>query len=326
MTDSDFNPACACPALGAEPMLEQAGFPYIMKKLSLLLLAGILAATAAAQSYDFPSLAMEEGVRRGYILVEYQRTEVAPDDGSNADRHAGIFRLYPEYDFYTIAAWAWAYQPVIDVLDKIGVVDMDKIIVTGHSRGGQAAMAGGIFDERIAIVAPSTGGPFTLGSTRQRDPEGFRGTMDYSGNFLEKQPHWYHPRYYRFAKRQNKLPWDAPTLVALVAPRPLLNFNSIGDGINNGLAHEVGIRAGMLIFGWMDAEQWCRLHWRDAENQYGQEGHDQGPEEFNAIYNYADELFFQKGRGPSTYNAAPNTDNWLYDPARHPLMKDWTVP
>lgn len=281
---------------------------------------------APEHGHPSPTYSMEEGVRRGYMLVEYERTEVAPDDKSNGDRSKGIFRLYPEYDFYTIAAWGWAYQPVIDVLDQLGVVDTKKVIVTGHSRGGQAAMAGGIFDETIAIVAPSTGGPFSVGSTRQRDPDGFRGTMDYSANFREKQPHWYHPRYYAFAGRQNKLPWDAPTLAALIAPRPLINFNSMGDGINNGLAHEVGIRAGMLIYGWMNAAKWCRLHWRDVKNEYGQEGHDQGPEEFNAIYDYADEYFFKKAPGPSTYNVGPNSDTWLYDPVRHPLLKNWDVP
>jgi len=275
---------------------------------------------APEHGHPNPTYSMAEGVRRGYMVVEYERTEVAPDDRSNADRHAGIFRLYPEYDFYTIAAWGWAYQPVIDVLDQLGVIDMGKIIVTGHSRGGQAAMAGGIFDERIAIVAPSTGGPFSVGSTRQRDPEGFRGTMDYPANFARKQPHWYHPRYYQFAGRQNKLPWDAPTLVALIAPRPLLNLIAVDDGINNVLAHEAGIRAGILIYRWMNAEKWCRLHCRDVGNKYGQKGHDEGPEEFNAIYDYADEYFFHQPRGPSAYN------QWRYDPARYPLLKDWDVP
>ena len=70
------------------------------------------------------------------MVVEFERTEVAPDKPSNVNRKQGIFPLYPEYDFYTIVAWAWAYQPVIDVLDQLGVVDMKKIIVTGHSRGG----------------------------------------------------------------------------------------------------------------------------------------------------------------------------------------------
>jgi len=273
-----------------------------------------------------PGFSMAEGLRRGYMVVEFERTEVAPDTPGNANRKQGIFPLYPEYDFYTIAAWAWAYQPVIDVLDELGVVDMEKIIVTGHSRGGQTAMAAGIFDERIAIIAPSTGGPWSVGSFRQRDPNGYRGTMDYAELIRTRHSHWYHPRFGQFAKRQNRQPWDAATLVALTAPRPLLNLNAVGDGINNGLAHEAGIRAGMLIYGWWGAERWCRLHWRDKTNRYSQKGHDQGPEEFLAIFDYADECFFSKPCGPSTFNVAPKSDTWRYDPTKHPLLIDWQVP
>ena len=269
---------------------------------------------------------MAEGLRRGYAVVEFRRGEIAPDQADNANRKRGIFPLYPEYDFATIAAWGWAYQPVIDTLDRLGVVAMDKIVATGHSRGGQTAMAGAIFDERIAIAAPSTGGPFSVGSTRQRDPEGYRGKMDYPANFLKAQPHWFHPRYFEFVGKQNQQPWDATTLAALVAPRPLLHVNAVADGINNGLAHEAGIRAAQVIYGWWGAEQFPRLHWRDVENKFGQKGHDQGPEEFLAIFDFADEFFFGKPLGPSTYNAAPKSDTWRYDPAKFPLLIGWKIP
>jgi len=259
-------------------------------------------------------------------VVEFNRREVAPDSASNANRKEGIFPLYPEYDFYTIAAWAWAYQPVIDVLDRLGVVDMKRIIVTGHSRGGQTAMAGAIFDERIAIAAPSAGGPWSVGSFRQRDPQGYRGTMDYANLIKTQFPHWYVPRFAEFLGRQGKLPFDAATMVALVAPRPLIHVNAVADGINNGLAHEAGIRTGRLIYGWWGAEKWCRLHWRDVHNPFGQKGHDEGPEEFLAIFDFADEYFFGKPRGPSTFNAAPRSDSWRYDPAEYPLLIDWTIP
>jgi len=275
----------------------------------------------AAKEYS-----MAEGLRRGYAVAEYERNEVAPDDKNNADRHEGVFRLYPEYDFYTIGAWAWAYQVVIDVLDRLEVADMRKIIATGHSRGGFTAMAGTIFDERIAMAAPSAAGPFSTGSVRQRDPAGFRGTADYSEIMIEKFPHWFHPRYMQFKGRQNKLPWDVPTLTALVAPRPLLNLSSLGDGLDNWLAHEVGIRSGMAVYEWFGVGQWCRIHWRDVANAYGQKGHDEGPEEFNAIFDYADEYFFGKPRGPSTFNLMPNHSTWHYDPAKHPLLIDWRVP
>jgi hypothetical protein len=52
----------------------------------------------------------------------------------------------------------------------------------------------------------------------------------------------------------------------------------------------------------------------------------QGPEEFLAIFDYADEVFFGKPRGPSTYNVAPKSDTWRYDPAQYPLLIDWRPP
>jgi len=270
----------------------------------------------------------EEGVRRGYLFVEFNREEVAPDEAENADRNDGIFRLYPEpeYDWHTIAAWAWAYQLVIDVLDDLRLVDMDKIIVTGHSRGGQAAMAAAIFDERIDVVAPSTGGPFSLGSHRQRDPDGFRGTQDYPGRFQAKQPHWYHPRYGEFAgELQNNMPWDVATLVALVAPRTICHVNSVDDKINNWLAHEAGIRVGQLIYSWWNEEDRVRMHWRGVSNDYGQTGHDQGREEYEAIYDCGDEFFYGKP-GTTNWNVSPGKTSWEYDPVEYPLLIDWTTP
>ena len=111
-----------------------------------------------------------------------------------------------------------------------------------------------------------------------------------------------------------------------MAPPPLLNLSSLGDGLDNWLAHEVGIRSGMAIYLWFGAGPWCRIHWRDVANAYGQKGHDEGPEEFNAIFDYADEYFFGRPRGPSTFNVMPNHMTWHYDPAKYPLLIDWQVP
>ncbi len=274
------------------------------------------------------SFGPEEGVRRGYLFVEFNRDEVAPDEASNADRNEGIFRLYPEpdYDWHTIAAWAWAYQLVIDVVDRLGLVDTSKIMVTGHSRGGQTAMAAAIFDERIDVVAPSTGGPFSLGSHRQRDPGGFRGTWDYPDRFKTRQPHWYHPRYGEFSgELQDNMPWDVATLVALVAPRAICHVNSVDDKINNWLAHEAGIRVAQVIYSWWGQEHLVRMHWRGVSNDYGQTGHDQGREEYEAIYDCGDEIFYDIP-GSTKWNVSPGKTTWEYDPDAHPLLIDWTIP
>lgn len=59
-----------------------------------------------------------EAVKRGYAVVKFNREDVALDQPDN--RRSGVFSLYPEpeYDWATIAAWAWFYQPLIDQLVK----------------------------------------------------------------------------------------------------------------------------------------------------------------------------------------------------------------
>ncbi|WP_229487540.1 alpha/beta hydrolase [Pseudoduganella lutea] len=276
--------------------------------------------------YPNPTFSKDEGVRRGYAVVEFNRDEVAPDDPNNADRKAGVFALYPEYDFHTIGAWAWAYQPVINVLQQEGATDMAKIIGAGHSRGGATAMAAAIFDERIAFVAPSATGPFSTSVMRQRDPAGFRGRDDYAEIMVKQFPHWYHPRFRAFAGRGLRMPWDAPTLAALVAPRPLLSLSSLGDGYDNYLALESGIRADTMIYDWFGAGRWVRVHWRDFENSFGQKGHNLGPEEFLAIYDMADEYFFGKSPGKSNFNRGPGRQGWMTDPIKNPLKLNWSTP
>ncbi len=55
--------------------------------------------------------AAKRAVQRGYILCKFIRDEVAADRKDN--RGTGVFPLYPEYDWGTIAAWAWAHQLVV---------------------------------------------------------------------------------------------------------------------------------------------------------------------------------------------------------------------
>jgi hypothetical protein len=262
----------------------------------------------------------EEAVRRGYAFVQFDRTEIAPDRAGNADRREGVFSLYPGFDFRTIAAWAWVVQPILDVLDRLGVADMDKVVMTGHSRGGQAAVAATILDERIAMVCPSAGSVYADMSFRQRDPAGDN-AGDIVAKVKEKFPHWHHPRHLEFAGRQEKLPFDAATWFALVAPRPFLSLNGRDDPLNNNLGVEAGVRAGLEIYRAFGAGRWCRVHFREAGiNRFGQSGHVQGPEEFLAIFDFADEYFRRKESGETRCN------NFRYDPAQYPLLLDWVPP
>ena len=153
------------------------------------------------------------------------------------------------------------------------------------------------------------------------------GTEDYPGRFKARQPHWYHPRYGEFSgelQKQHAL-GRAHTGSTYCSSCDLCHVNSVDDKINNWLAHEAGIRVGQLIYSWWGREEIVRMHWRGVSNDYGQVGHDQGREEYEAIYDCGDEYFYGKPGGTS-WNVSPGKNAWEYDPDEYPLLIDWTLP
>ena len=113
----------------------------------------------------------EMAMSRGYAICKFVREDLAIDDRQRG-RASGVLSLYPEHDWGAIAAWAWGYQLVIDHLVSTGHFDHERIITAGHSRGGKAALAAAIFDQRIAIAAPSASGSGGTGSWLHFTPGG----------------------------------------------------------------------------------------------------------------------------------------------------------
>ena len=176
---------------------------------------------------------------RGVALAIFDRTEVAPDAGWAAEgepppaRRGGLFDLVPGATFGALAAWAWAYHRVVDLLRERPEVDGGRIAVTGFSRGGKAALLAGATDERIALVhahASGAGGaaPFRVLA------EGAE-TLDVARAF----PTWFGPRLREFVGREGELPFDQHALLAAVAPRALL----LSCGADDRWANPGGTRA-----------------------------------------------------------------------------------
>ena len=177
---------------------ENRRYPTIIKNCRAL-----FDKTTAIEKYhatiDRDLAAARDAIDRGYVLCKFRREDFASDKKNN--RNSGVFPLYPEpgYDWGSIAVWAWTHQLVLDALNTLGYADMDRIVATGHSRGGQTAIAAGIFDERIDVVVPCTGGYGACGTLRIRDPKGVRSTMDYIAHLKKNVPHWFNARYLEFA-------------------------------------------------------------------------------------------------------------------------------
>ena len=164
-------------------------------------------------------------IERGYGFATFHESDIDPDRDDFTD---GIHPFFPDLNcpeenrWGTIAAWAWGIQRCVDYLVEARGVDKTKICVTGHSRRGKTALCAGAFDERIALVVPHQSGTGGAALSRDNDQE----TVERINRVF---PHWFNDAYPKFGGHEAKLPVDQHLLMALVAPRPLLDTMGLQD-------------------------------------------------------------------------------------------------
>jgi len=227
-----------------------------------------------------------EAIRRGYILCHYIRTDLGSDINRKLDenRNNGVFLLYPEYSWGTIAAWAWGYKLIIDYFETVDFIDMEKIVVTGHSRGGKTAFCGGIYDDRIALTVPNSSG---LGGTASH--RYFELGMDDQtiGHASIHNPHWWTAEYFKLAGFETRIPFDAHFGKAVIAPRGFMNTHALQDYWANPFGTNLTHEAAKEVYKWLGVENNIALHWRVG-------GHDQGAIDWLALLDFADKYFYNK--------------------------------
>ncbi len=181
---------------------------------------------------------VEDLIDRGYALATFYSGDIDPDTPEQRVFQKFFRQPDPADDCGTIAAWAWGLQLAVDYLVTAPDIDPRRIVVTGHSRTGKAALVAAAFDERIALTIPHQAGcggsapsrariaigkPYnTLDTARTKPPE----TV---ANINDKFPHWFNARYKEFDSQPERLPFDQNCLVALCAPRPVLFTNGRAD-------------------------------------------------------------------------------------------------
>ena len=171
----------------------------------------------------------------------------------------------PFYDFYGkdhpagyMVAQAWQVSRIIDLLEQNPtIIDPYHVGLTGCSRNGKGAFAGGVFDNRIALTIPcesGIGGTPALRLKEQLDP---------GANDTDEWP--YHAISYvrwlsevalgPFATANNaagdntdKLPVDMHEAMALIAPRGLYIVDNPSIGNLDPKSAYVTAMAGKAIF------------------------------------------------------------------------------
>lgn len=237
-------------------------------------------------------------VRRGYIAAIYHATD--PNYGNGDDSDAWI-DVYPEYDFSCLARWAWAASRAVDYLVTLPEVDKRKIGLSGHSRNGKQALLAAAFDERIGAVIPSSG------NSGECDPWRFT-TEPFANESIEllagAQSHWFHPRLRFFSGREDKLPVDQNTLLALVAPRGLMMYTGFAESASNPIGFEQAYRDTLRVYRMLGREENAWLHLREGE-------HDTTPGDIENFVDFYDAIFDRRPqRKTETFIHGYDFDEW----------------
>jgi hypothetical protein len=197
------------------------------------------ATTRPGMGFGFRNFTAEEiaetnqAILHGFAYVTFNTNDCAEDttlrnpDGSFAFRTTRFFPAYPGYDWGILRAWAWGESRIADYLQTDPSIDKNKLIITGVSRWGKAALIAGALDDRFAMVAPvaSSGG----GTPAYRFSGFGRGGKEGLVEMMRKYPNQFSPHLYQFYGHQDNLPFDEHWFIALCAPRPFIALEGLSD-------------------------------------------------------------------------------------------------
>ena len=180
-------------------------------------------ATEAGRGAEVNGWNAELLVDRGYALATAYYGDIDPD---KADFTDGVQALYykpgqtePEpQEWGSVRAWAWGVSRMIDYLAvwEPEQIDSKRIAVIGHSRLGKTALLAGALDERIAIVCPHQSGTGGAALSRDNNQE----TVERINKVF---PHWFCKNFQAFGQHEDRIPFDQHSVMALCAPRPILD-------------------------------------------------------------------------------------------------------
>ena len=246
--------------------------------------------------HDWDECPYEEVVRRGYILAVFEREQVTEDkkDGRNPFREA-----FPDMDAGAVRSWAWAQSCLADYLLTRPEVDPQKLVCTGFSRGGKAALACGIYDERYSICAPicsgaGGGGCFRYLGDRNGISQDVK-RVECLGRIGSVFPFWWGPRFAEWWPQpdpvsmglEKSFPLDSHILKALVAPRHLFTVEGLDDAWSNPRGSAISWHAAQPAFDLLGGES--VIHYREG-------GHAFRTEDWQALLDYCDRVY--RGKEP----------------------------
>jgi len=258
---------------------------------------------------------------------------VASDDGA----HTGAFyTLYPYKldregdDRGVLLAWAWGASRGVDALEYLAahdpayanLLDLKKLVVTGFSRWGKAALLAGFLDDRFQVTAPGGSGsggaapyrydsfghpPFRSAPFGNVYPWGRSTGAETLGDHVRHQTHNSNEMIRRFLNDitpaavepriyltdawgyGDRLPFDHHEEIAAIAPRAVLIDNTNDDYADNAEGDAIGYEGAMPVYRLLGVPQNLAL-----DLCMGGGGHSLKPAQAANIVNFANMVLFSK--------------------------------
>lgn len=222
----------------------------------------------------------EAAITAGFAFVAFEQTMLDPDT-EGYDEVGPAQAAYPDYDWGSVAVWAWCASRVLDYMTTLPEIDGAKAVITGHSRTGKAALLAGALDERFALVVPNGSGAGGAALFRQA-PKGVETLALITEPARFKS--WFQADFGQYGDDVERLPLDQHFMRALVAPRTVLSTDARGDLWANPAGVELAWRAAQPVFDLLGVPERNLMVFREG-------GHDQLAPDFGALLEVATGLF-----------------------------------
>lgn len=171
-------------------------------------------------------------MRAGYAVATVYYGDIEPDfdhggrhgvramfrEASGKDA-SGTAKIPEDARWGAIGAWAWGLSRVLDYLQTEPAVAGDQVAVAGASRLGKTALWASAQDRRFAMAIPLLSGEGGAALSRRNFGETLADLTH-----PQRYDYWFAPRYSDYAFAVDELPVDGHLLLALMAPRPVLQI------------------------------------------------------------------------------------------------------